>query len=75
MFVSVGYAELEMSSMDEDIREQQSRVSPPGQNKPGAEDNHSPGWAMLSLNLNRALGPVSRGWMSQVRLAGAIQAC
>lgn len=28
LFVSVGYAELEMTIMDQDIREQQSRTSP-----------------------------------------------
>jgi len=61
LLVFIDYTDLEMSNKDEDIREQQSRAFPLGQNKQGEEDNHNPGWAMLSLDLNRAPGPVSRG--------------
>lgn len=58
---------LMMTSMDEGIREQQSKVSPLGQNKPG--------WYLLLMKLSRAPGPVSRGGRPQVSLVHAIQAC
>lgn len=62
LFVSVDYTELEMTIMDEEIMEQQSRASPWRQNKPGAEENHSPGWGYTLTELKQ------NSWTSEQRV-------